>query len=131
VPYASEGEGLHLPPVPEALNRAACPDVKYPAQLPEVCSAFAVFRCCVTCLVRIQLKHANFLHTVRVASARAGCRQVIDVYGYCSREPLQAGKQERVAQIMIVFDWLRVTCVPDFTFRHSQAGTLLCLDDER
>ena len=32
MPYASEGEGLHLPPVPEALNRA-CPDIKYPAKL--------------------------------------------------------------------------------------------------
>jgi hypothetical protein len=42
-----------------------------------------------------------------------------------------AAKQERVAQIMIVFDWLRVSYVPDFTLRHSQAGTLLCLDDER
>ena len=27
VPYGREGEGLHLPPVPEALNRA-CPDSK-------------------------------------------------------------------------------------------------------
>jgi hypothetical protein len=26
------------------------------------------------------------------------------------------------AQIMIVFDWLRVSCVQDFTFRHSQAA---------
>jgi hypothetical protein len=31
VPYGREGEGLHLPPVPEALNRA-CPDIKYPAR---------------------------------------------------------------------------------------------------
>jgi hypothetical protein len=41
------------------------------------------------------------------------------------------GKQERVAQILIVFDWLGVSCVPDFTFRHSQGGTLLCPDRER
>src|ERR1700733_10216631 len=27
VPYGRESEGLHLPPVPEALNRA-CPDIK-------------------------------------------------------------------------------------------------------
>jgi hypothetical protein len=42
-----------------------------------------------------------------------------------------AGKQERVVQIMIVFDWLRLSCVPDFTFRRSQTGTgtLLCLND--
>ena len=32
MPYGREGEGLHLPPVPEALNRA-CPDIKYPAEL--------------------------------------------------------------------------------------------------
>jgi len=31
VPYASEGEGLHLPPVPEALNRA-CSEIKCPAR---------------------------------------------------------------------------------------------------
>jgi hypothetical protein len=34
-------------------------------------------------------------------------------------------------QILIVFDWLRVSCVPDFTFRHSQGGALLYLDRER
>jgi hypothetical protein len=27
VPYGREGEGLHLPPVSEALSRA-CPDIK-------------------------------------------------------------------------------------------------------
>jgi hypothetical protein len=30
VPYGREGEGLHLPSVPEALNRVR-PDIKYPA----------------------------------------------------------------------------------------------------
>jgi hypothetical protein len=89
VPYASEGKGLHLPPVPEALNRA-CPDIQVPGAAVGGCSAFAVCRCCVTCLVRIQLRLADFLHSVRVASVRAGCRQAIDVYGYCSRELLQA-----------------------------------------
>ena len=89
VPYASEGKGLHLPPVPEALSRA-CPDIQVPGAAVGSCSAFAVCCCCVTCLVRIQLKLADFLHSVRVASVRAGCRQAIDVYGYCSREPLQA-----------------------------------------
>jgi hypothetical protein len=37
-PYGREGEGLHLPPVPEALNRA-CPDIKYPAQRMSLCEA--------------------------------------------------------------------------------------------
>jgi hypothetical protein len=36
VPYGREGEGLHLPPVPEALNRV-CPDIKYPAQRMSLC----------------------------------------------------------------------------------------------
>jgi hypothetical protein len=46
-----------------------------------------VCRCCgcATRLSRIQLTFANFLHSVGVASMRAGCRQVIDVYGDCSR----------------------------------------------
>jgi hypothetical protein len=30
VPYGGEGEGLHLPPVPEALNRGLPPTLKYP-----------------------------------------------------------------------------------------------------
>src|ERR1700728_3883688 len=30
VPYAGEGEGPYLPPVPEALNRAACPRRQVP-----------------------------------------------------------------------------------------------------
>jgi len=30
VPYGREGEGLHLPPVPEALNRGLPPTLKYP-----------------------------------------------------------------------------------------------------
>jgi hypothetical protein len=38
VPYGREGEGLHLPPVPERLNRA-CPDIKYPAQRMSLCEA--------------------------------------------------------------------------------------------
>jgi hypothetical protein len=38
VPYGREGDGLHLPPVPEALNRA-CPDIKYPAQRMSLCEA--------------------------------------------------------------------------------------------
>jgi hypothetical protein len=33
VPCGREGEGLHLPSVPEALNRA-CPNMKYPAETP-------------------------------------------------------------------------------------------------
>jgi hypothetical protein len=33
VPYGREGEGLHLPPIPEALSRA-CPGIKYPAAAP-------------------------------------------------------------------------------------------------
>jgi hypothetical protein len=42
VPYGREGEGLHLPPVPEALNRA-CPDIKYQAwrRLIENCTCNA------------------------------------------------------------------------------------------
>jgi hypothetical protein len=32
VPYGREGEGLHLSPVPEALNRS-CPEITYPAEL--------------------------------------------------------------------------------------------------
>ncbi len=31
MPYAGEGERLHLPPLPKALNRV-CPDIKCPAQ---------------------------------------------------------------------------------------------------
>jgi hypothetical protein len=31
MPYGREGEGLHLPPIPEALNRV-CPNINYPAQ---------------------------------------------------------------------------------------------------
>ena len=38
VPYGREGEGLHLPSVPEALNRA-CPDSKYPAGTPTFTGA--------------------------------------------------------------------------------------------
>ena len=30
MPHGCESEGLHLPPVREALNRA-CPDIEYPA----------------------------------------------------------------------------------------------------
>jgi hypothetical protein len=48
VPYGREGEGLHLPPVPEALNRA-CPDIKYPAQRMSLCEALFSTRRPVAC----------------------------------------------------------------------------------
>lgn len=53
--------------------------------------AGGVCRRCATRLVRIRLKLAYFLPCVGLASVRAGCRQVIDLYGDCSREPRQAG----------------------------------------
>jgi hypothetical protein len=38
MPYARKGEGLHLSPLPETLNRA-CPDVKNSTQRMSKCEA--------------------------------------------------------------------------------------------
>jgi hypothetical protein len=59
MPYGREGEGVHLPPVREVLNRAH-PDIKYLAQRMSLCEALFSTWTPVYCGKRSQL-HSRLL----------------------------------------------------------------------
>jgi hypothetical protein len=56
MPYARKGEGLHLPPVPEAL-RFACPDIKYPREGCPSAGPYTPRHFAVTCNARVPPRH--------------------------------------------------------------------------
>jgi hypothetical protein len=67
VPYGREGEGLHLPPVAEALNRA-CPDIKYPAQRMSLCEAL------FSTWIPVSCEKCSQLHSRLLAERIGACK---------------------------------------------------------